>query len=156
LDGSSVTNELVRAMTCRIYPALIASLGALVVLLAANETFARSGTATRGTFASAHSISHPSVARSLRHHRINNTGTFWPGDDFYGPSNGDVTADVAQPQPPSGDIHYTYDVPWDWAHRYPPAVTPSERPYVPGCPTQTISVPGHNGKEQAVNITQCF
>ena len=29
----------------------------------------------------------------------------------------------------SRDIRYTttYDVPWDWAHRYPPNVAPSER-----------------------------
>jgi hypothetical protein len=142
-------------MTYRVYPAFIASLSAIAVMLAANQTFARSGTTSRGAFASVHSISHASFSRSLRHHRINNAGTFWPaGDGFYGPSNGDLPADVAQPS--SGDIHYTYDVPWDWAHRYPPAVAPSDRPYVPGCPTQTVTVPGHDGKRQTVNITQCF
>jgi hypothetical protein len=141
-------------MTHRMYPAFIASLSAIAVMLAASETFARSGTASHGGFASAHSISHSSTSRSLRHHRFNNIGTFWPGDGFYGAPNGESGADVAQP--PSGDIHYTYDVPWDWAHRYPPAVTPSERPYVPGCPTQTVLVPGRDGQRQAVYITQCF
>jgi hypothetical protein len=144
-------------MAYRIYPAFVASLGAIAVMLGASETFARSGTSPRGAFASAHSIAHPSAARPFRNHRINDQGTFWPavGDDgFYGSSNGDLTAEVGQP--PSGDIHYTYEVPWDWAHQYPPIITPTGRPYVPSCPTQTVTVPGHDGKRQAVNVTQCF
>ena len=61
------------------------------------------------------------------------------------------------PPPQSGDVHYTttYDVPWDWAHRFPPAVAPSDRPYVPSCPTETVTVPGRNG-QQTVNVTRCF
>jgi hypothetical protein len=144
-------------MTRRIYQAFVTSLGAIAIMLAASETFARSGAAPRGAFASAHPISHPSALRSLRHHRINNAGGFWPavGDDgYYGTSNGELTAEVGQP--PSGDIHYTYDVPWDWAHQYPPIITPSGRPYIPSCPTQVVTVPGHDGKRQAVNVTQCF
>jgi hypothetical protein len=143
-------------MTYRVCGALIASLGVIAVMLAATETFARSGAMSNRAVASAHSISHPSILRSRRHHRINNLGTFWPGggDGFYGPSTDEPTADIAQPS--SGDTHYTYDIPWDWAHRYPPAVTPSERPYVPGCPTTTVTVPGQGGKTQTVNVTQCF
>jgi hypothetical protein len=148
-------------MAYRIYPAFIASLGAIAVMLAANATFARSGTTSRGAFGSTHAISshamaHPSALRTLRHHRINNAGTFWPAgeDGFYGASNGELTAEVGQPS--SGDVHYTYDVPWDWAHHYPPIITPSGRPYVPSCPTQVVMVPGHDGRTQAVNITQCF
>src|SRR5712664_4219833 len=110
----SVTNELVRAMTYRMYGAFIASLSVVALMLAANETFARSGTAPRGGFTSTHSISRPSVAQSLRHHRRNNVGTLWPavGGFFYGPSNGEPMVDVTQPI--SGDNHYTYtyDVPW--------------------------------------------
>jgi hypothetical protein len=138
------------------YGAFIASLSAMAFMLAANETLARSGAAPRGAFTPAHSNSRLSVARSFRHHRINNAGTLWPavGDSFYGPSNGEPTADIAQP--PSGDIHYTYDVPWDWAHRYPPVVMPSERPYVPSCPTETVTVPGQDGKRQTVSVTRCF
>jgi hypothetical protein len=143
-------------MAYRFYPAFVASLGVIAVVLTATETFARSGAMPHRMVASAHSISHPSVPGTLRHHRFNSIGTFWPagGDGFYGPSNGEFTADVAQPS--SGDVHYTYDVPWDWAHRYPPAVVPSERPYVPSCPTATVTVPGHDGKRQTVNVTQCF
>src|SRR5271169_4802739 len=143
-------------MTYRMYGALIASLSAVALMLAANETFARAG------ITSTHSISRPSVARSLRHHHRDNrdnTGAFWPGvgdyDDSYGPSNGEPIAGVAQPT--SGDIHATctYDIPWDWAHRCPPAVAPSARPYAPSCPAETVTVPGHGGAEQTVSITRC-
>jgi hypothetical protein len=137
--------------------ALFASLGAVALMLAANETFAGSG-APGGGFTSTHSISRPPVAQSFRHHRRNNGGTFWPtvADSYYGPSNGEPGVDVSPPT--SGDVHqtYTYDVPWDWAHRYPPAVAPSERPYVPGCPAETVTVFGHGGKEQTVNIMRCY
>jgi hypothetical protein len=156
--GPGLGNQrTVRTMTYRIHPAFIASLGAIVVMLAANDASARSGTASRGGFASAHAMAHSSARQSLRHHRFNNVGTFWPGvgdDGFYGPSNGEITAGVGQPA--SGDVHYTYDVPWDWAHRYPPIIAPSDRPYVPSCPTQTVAVPGRDGTQHAVNITQCF
>jgi hypothetical protein len=158
LDWGSVTNESVRTMMHRIYPAFIASLSAIAVMLAANATFARSATTPRGAFASTHSMARPSTLRPFRHHhRFNNAGTFWPtvvGDDFYGSSNGELPAEVAQPT--STDIHYTFEYPWDWAHQYPPILTPSGRPYVPSCPTQTVTVPGHGGKTQSVNITQCF
>jgi hypothetical protein len=154
----SAINEPVRAMTYRMYGALIASLSAVALMLAANETFARSGATARGASPSTPSISRPSVAESLRHHRGHNVGALWPavGDSFYGPSNGEPMAGVTQPT--SGDIHYTYtdDVPWDWAHRYPPAVTPSERPYVPSCPAETVTVPGYGGKEQTVSIMRCY
>jgi len=65
-------------------------------------------------------------------------------------------ANVAQPT--SGDIHYTqtYDVPWDWAHRFPPAVAPSDRPYVSSCSAETLKVPGRYGIEQTVNVTRCY
>ena len=143
-------------MAYRMYGAFIASLSVAAFMLPANETFARSGAAHHAGIAPMHSISRPLVARSLRHHRRNNVGAFWPAaDGFYGPSNGEPMVGPAQS---SGDIHYTYtyDVPWDWAHRYPPAVTPSERPYVPGCPSETVTVPGRNGTEQTVSIMRCY
>jgi hypothetical protein len=160
------TNQTVRAMTCRMNGALIASLSAVALVLGVNETFAGTGTvppgaAPRGAFASPHSMSHRSAAaRSFRHHRRNDAAMFWPaiGDFSYDPStpNGGPMVDVTPPI--SGDAHYTYtyDVPWDWAHRFPPAVTPSDRPYVPSCPAESVTVPGHDGKEQAVSITRCY
>jgi len=145
-------------MATRMYRAAIASLGGVALLLAANAAFARSGAAPHGGVVSTHSISRPSVAQPFRHHRRNNFGGVWPGvgDLDYGPSNGEPILDLTQA--PSGDTHqtYTYDVPWDWAHRYPPAVTPSDRPYVPSCPTEVVTVPGRGGGEQTVNVVRCY
>ena len=155
--------RMVRAMTYRMYGALVASLGAVALMLAASETFARTGAASRGGFTSTHGISHHrSAAQSLRHHRRNNFGTFWPEvGDYYdgsydGSSNGEPMIDATPPT--SGDIHYTntYDVPWDWAHRFPPMVAPSERPYVSSCTTESVTVAGRGGKEQTVNVMRCF
>jgi hypothetical protein len=140
------------------YGTLVASLSAVALMLAANETFAGSGAAPRGGFTTAHSSSHPSLGPSFRHHRRNNVGALWPtfGGFDYGPSNGEPLFEGAPPT--SGDVHYTYtyDVPWDWAHRFPPAVTPSERPYVPSCPAEAVTVPGRGGGEQTVSIMRCY
>ena len=152
--------RLVRAMTYRMYGAFIASLSAIALMLAANETFAASGAGHRGGFTSAHSTAHRSVAQSLRRHQRGNrdNAIFWPTDDGFsdGSSNGAPLADVTQPT--SGSVHYTttYDVPWDWAHRFPPMVAPSDRPYVPSCPTEAVTVPGRNGTNQTVSVTRCF
>jgi hypothetical protein len=144
-------------MAYRMVGALIASLGAVALMLGTNETFAASGAAPHARMASTHF--RPSVNPSLRHHRRNNFGGFFPGEDgfFYDPSTGEPI--VGGPPPASGgDIHYTYtyDVPWDWAHRYPPAVVPSDRPYVSGCPAETVTVRGHDGREQTINIMRCY
>src|SRR5271169_3079534 len=148
-------------MAYRKYGALVASLGAVALMLAANETFARSGAAHGGGVASRHSIAHARLAHAFRHHRRNNNnniGTVWPafGDYSNGPSTGEPMGELGQPIP--GDIRNSqaYDIPWDWAHRYPPIVTPSERPYVPSCPSETVTVPGHDGKDQTVSIMRCY
>ena len=158
MECCSVTSELVCAMTYRMYFAFTASLSVVALMLAANGTFAGSGVPHPGGFTSTRSISHPSVAHSFRHHRRNNVGNHRPalGGFFYGPSNGEPMADVTQPM--SGDIRYadTYDVPWDWVHRYPPVVIPSERPYVPSCPAETVTVVGRDGKEQTVSVMRCY
>ena len=139
------------------YGAFIASLGVVALMLGANETLARSGAAPRAGVASGHPVFRPSVAHAFRHHRRNKVGTFWPGAGgfFYGP-NGEPITDAAQPV--SGDIRYTYtyDVPWDWAHRYPPDVTPSDRPYVSSCPAESVTVPGRDGTQRSVNIVRCY
>jgi hypothetical protein len=137
------------------YGALIVSLGAVALLFTAGETSAKSGTTHR---ASVHSISHPSVAQLQRHRRRNNANAFWPADSGYygGLPNGEPTIDGTPTA--SGDVHFTqtYDVPWDWAHRYPPSVTPSDRPYVPSCTAEAVTVPGRDGSEQTVNVTRCY
>jgi hypothetical protein len=146
-------------MTYRMYGALIASLGVVALVLAPNETFARSGAAFRGGVTPAHSFSHASAAQLFRHHhRRNNAAFFWPGVEDYGYGSPGGEPLVGGTQPTSGDIRYTttYDVPWDWAHRYPPIVAPSDRPYVSTCPAETVTIPGHDGSEQTVNIMRCY
>ncbi len=148
-------------MTFRMNRVIIASLSAVTLMLAANETFARSGAAPRAGFAPTHSFSRPFAGRALRHHRRNGVivAPFWPlvGDDYYsyGP-NGEPFGEMTPPT--SGEMHYTYtnDVPWDWAHRFPPIVTPSDRPYVPSCPAETVTVPGRDGQDRTVNVIRCY
>jgi hypothetical protein len=149
-------------MSYRIYGALIASVGAAALLFAANDAFARSG---GGGGARAGVAPAPSVARghfgpSFRPHRRGFVGGFWPGTTGYfdAPAASEGFAGVPQSQSVSGDFRntYTYDVPWDWAHRYPPMVAPSDRPYVSSCPSESVTVPGRGGGEQTVNITRCY
>ncbi|WP_407166427.1 hypothetical protein [Bradyrhizobium sp. ORS 111] len=135
-------------MTYKIYRALVASAGVAALMFGcATETFARSGAAARGAFAAPHP--------AFRHHgRI--PGAFWPAT--VGFDSGPAGEPLVETAPPiSNDVRYTYtyDVPWDWAHRYPPAVVPSDRPYVSSCPTESVTVPGRGG-DHTVNITRCY
>jgi hypothetical protein len=144
-------------MSNRICGALIASVGAAALLFAANDASARSGAGPRAGVISAPSIARPSIGHGFRPHRRGFVGGFWPGAAGYldvPPS--EAIANV--PQSVSGDFRYTYtyDVPWDWAHRYPPMVAPSDRPYVSSCPAETVTVPGRGGGEHTVNITRCY
>ncbi|MGY4154392.1 hypothetical protein ACVINW_000234 [Bradyrhizobium sp. USDA 4461] len=137
-------------MAYRTYGALTASLGVAALLLACStETYARSGTAPRGTF-SAH---HP----AFRHH-LRVPGIVLPGTGgYYDDALAAAPLASEVPAPASNDVRYTYtqDVPWDWAHRYPPAVVPSDRPYVSSCPTESVTVPGRGG-DRTINITRCY
>jgi len=146
-------------MTSRMYGALIGCLAVVALMLTANETFARSGAAFRGGVTPTHSFSHSAAVHGFRHrNQRNNAAFFWPGVEDYGYGSPGGEPLVGGTQPTSSDIHYTetYDVPWDWAHRYPPAVAPSDKPYVPGCPAENVTVPGHGGQEQTVSIMRCY
>ena len=44
----------------------------------------------------------------------------------------------------------------DWAHRYPPGTVSPERAVAPGCPAETVTVPGAGGREKTVNIIRCY
>jgi hypothetical protein len=151
---------LVRIMTYRVTGALIASLSAVALLLSANQTFARSGGAPHGVFAAPAPAGARAPIRSTpRFHNRGNPFVYWPGGGgfFYdGASGAEAYAGVAQPL--SNDVRYTYtyDVPWDWAHRFPPNVVPSDKPYVPSCPSETVTVPGRGGEAQTVNIMRCY
>jgi hypothetical protein len=149
-------NELVRTMTYRTYGALLASLSAATLLLATSNSIARSGGVAPHGVAGAPAAVHPPIAPSARFHR-RNSFVFWPGGGgfFYGAPTSDSYADMGQPLANDVRYTYTYDVPWDWAHRYPPNVVLSDRPYVPSCPSETVTVPGRGG-EQTVNIMRCY
>jgi hypothetical protein len=136
-------------MRSKIKSALIVSLSAISLVLATSETFAASRS-TRGAFASAH---RPGTHFS-HHNRRSQGDVGWFGDDgaYYGP-NGEELA-----PPISGGARYsdTNDIPWDWAHRYPPVVTPSGRPYVSSCGAETVTVPDGRGGTGQVNIVRCY
>ena len=126
----------------------------MALMLSANATFAASGAAPHAGMAATH---FRPVTPSLRHHRRGNVGPLLGGGGFfYDPSTGEPI--IEAPPPASNDIHYTYtyDVPWDWAHRYPPAVVPSDRPYVSSCPAETVTVLGRDGREQTINVMRCY
>jgi hypothetical protein len=148
-------------MMYRVSGALIASIGAVSLLLATNAAFARSGGAAHAAFAPAHphSVSRPAIAHGFRHHRRNGNGIdgFWGwGDDFgYGPT-GEPGQDFSGSAAPDLRATCTYDIPWDWVHRCPPAVTPSERAYAPSCSNEAVTVPGRDGNESTVNVTRCY
>ena len=104
-------------------------------------------------------MAHPPIGPGARFRGRNNPWVYWPGGGgfFYGGGN-DNQPFVDIGQPVSNDVRYTYtyDVPWDWTHRFPPNVVPSDRPYVPSCPTEQVTVPGRGGGEHTVNIMRCY
>jgi hypothetical protein len=135
-------------MKSRTYGALIASLSAIAFMLAANETFA----ASRST--STHPATTRSAAHLLRHHRTAQGAIVWGDDGSFSGANGDATFDGT----PQAGVRYsnTNDIPWDWAHRYPPAVLPSDRPYVPSCGAETVTVSDGRGGKDQINIVRCY
>ena len=154
-------------MICKVYAAFITSLS-VALTLASNQAFGAAGAGHGGVSGSAHSTFHPSATRPLHHNSGRNRGTFFPtaGGFFWGSSNGQSNVEATQPiSPISGDINYTYklDVPWDWVHRYPPSfyAGPPEPPpqplgpRVPGCPAQTVTILGADGKDQTINMVRC-
>lgn len=132
------------------YGALVGSLAAIALMFAGDAASARSG----GAFAPARTVPHSPFG--VRHHQRNLAQVSWPAGYYDGPSNSEAVADA--PSPSLRDVRYTIteDVPWDWAHRYPPNVVPSERAYVTQCPAETVTVPGAGGKDHTVNIMRCY
>jgi hypothetical protein len=138
----------------KVYAAFLMSLG--VALTLASNQAAKAGHG--GVSASMHSTFHRTFARS--HHHGRNRRDFFPGSFFEGPYD-QPYSDIAPPVsgPVSNDA---YDVPWDWAHRYPPGFfesspQPSSPPmaYVPGCNKETVTVPGADGRDHTVNVVRC-
>lgn len=87
-----------------------------------------------------------------RFHRKPLAAYVWPGDD-YG-TNGEANLDAPLP----GDIRNSNanDIPWDWVHRYPPAVDSSGRPHVSTCGAETVTVPNGRGGTDQVNVFRCY
>src|ERR1700749_1920947 len=132
-------------MTTGNFAALAVSASAIVLLFAAGEATARSaGAPVHGAIGGGVRPLVPHGLHGLRHRGRDNGGVFWPGyGDAYGayaPAGEPITAPLGG----SNEVHYTYtyDVPWDWAHRFPPNVTPSDGPYVPGCGAQGVGFGG--------------
>jgi hypothetical protein len=142
---------------------LLASLGA-AALLVVPESFARPGGAMSPGVAAAppamtHPHPHPPIAPGARFHRRSSPFVYWPGGGGFpydGAPYNQPFADSAGPLSSDVRYTYTYDVPWDWTHRFPPNVVPSDRPYVPSCPSETVTVPGRDGGEHTVNIMRCY
>jgi hypothetical protein len=136
------------------YRILTVCLGAMVLTLTASETFAASrATSHGGSHVASHRFAH------FRHHRATQGAYVWPGDDDYGYGygpNGAAVLDGTQPLPGVVGNSNAGDIPWDWAHRYPPAVTPSSRPYVSTCGAETVTVPNEHGGTGQVNIVRCY
>jgi hypothetical protein len=151
-------------MMYKMYGALAASLSVAAVMLSAGETFARPGGAAPGAAPAAPFVApapmlRPPGAHAFRpHHRGGGLG-FFPGGGvggFYygGAPYGEAPVNVGQPIPDKYHYTYSYDVPWDWTHRYP-LTLPSDRPYVPSCNTEVVTVPGRGG-DRSVNVTRCY
>ena len=147
-------------MTLKMF-GVIASVSAFALTLSTGEAFARGG---RGG-AVGTPIVRPGVPIKpfMHHHGRGFGGGFWPGGGFYYGDGSYGDASYGGPLagaglPMTNDVTYTYkqDVPWDWAHRLPPNVTPSDRPYVSSCTNEPVTVPGRYGGEQTVNVMRCY
>jgi hypothetical protein len=82
------------------------------------------------------------------------------GGSSSGPANHELGVVVAEPLSASARNTCTLDIPWDWAHRCPPHSSyslsePVIKPFVLGCPAQTVKIPMGDGKERTVTIVRC-
>lgn len=139
--------------TCAAYVAIVSA----AVIVVTSEGAARSGAGPHG-WLGAKAFSHGFVARSIFHHRRGNLGDVWPAGGYFDGPNDQAGAPVPAALPVPGNMHITTvnEVPWDWVHRYPPLVAPSDRPYVASCTTETTTFPGHDSEVQTVNVTRCY
>ena len=138
--------------------AFIASLG-VALTLAPSESFGQSGAAPGAKSTSTHSAFHPSGVHANFSSRRGHGNAGWAlwatTGGFYGINQSlqpsDVEPNVDGARSISEHVTYTYDVPWDAVHRYPPVVR-----YASGCRSQTLTVPRGGGKKQSINIVRCY
>ena len=148
-----VNSGLVRVMKSRVHGMLVASVGVMALVFTADSASAGARGQSRGAFAS--TTPHRLAAHMFRHHRRSQDAVVWPGDGFYYGPNGEVL-DAVPPMSAEARNSNASDIPWDWAHRYPPVVTPSARPYVSSCGAETVTVPNGQGGTGQVNIIRCY
>ena len=143
-------------MKSTMFGVLIASLGAFALTLAADEAFAGSQGRFGASFAS---TSHRPFAHRFHHRHRSQDAVAWPGydDSSYG-SYGSYAQDAPLASGPAGGIQYSNPdiIPWDWAHRFPPMVARTDKPYVTSCPTETVTVPDGRGGQGQVNVIRCY
>jgi hypothetical protein len=144
--------------------AFITSLG-VTIAVASSQALGAPPAASGGGAASAHSGGRPSIAP--HHNGRNARGLFPSTGGWYwwpsGPSNSQPNVDVRQIITGGPSYTCTLDIPGDWAHRCPPSLfasppeppPPPPVPYELGCPAQTMTVPGADGKDQTINIVRC-
>ena len=103
-----------------------------------------------------HTTGHRMASHMHRFHRgpYAGYGYVWTGDGYI--PNGEAVLDGAQPLPGNVRDSNANDIPWDWAHRYPPAIGPSGRPYVSSCGAESVIVPNGRGGEGQVNVFRCY
>jgi hypothetical protein len=119
-------HQWVSAMTYR--TTLIASVGAVALVLAAGAASADPGAAHGAAGVAPARPAFPSFPRSHHQHF---RGGFFPagGGVFYGQPYAVDEPVVVAPQPKtSDDLRYTcvYDIPWDYVHRCPQFNTPRQ------------------------------
>jgi len=138
----------------------------MTIALVSNEAVGGPSAPAAGSSAPAHLDARGSVARPP-HHDGRNTRAFpstggwfwWPS----GSSNSQPNVDIRQTITGGPSYTCTLDIPGDWAHRCPPSLfasppeppPPPPVPYELGCPAQTMTVPGADGKDQTINIVRC-
>uniref|UniRef100_UPI00059F566B hypothetical protein n=1 Tax=Bradyrhizobium sp. (strain ORS 278) TaxID=114615 RepID=UPI00059F566B len=137
----------------------LACAAAAMLMLSAHAASARSGAVVAAPAAAPVGPGHvvPPAYPPVRHH-FRGPRAYLPAAGAFAYGGYGESAPQQIPEHSSADVRYTYtyDVPWDWAHRYPPNVVPSDRPYVSSCPMQTVTVPGRRGGDHSVTITRCY
>lgn len=146
----------------KVFPAFITF--GVAVALATSQAFGGPPASPGVSASSAHSGVRSAGTRS-HHHNLRNSGAFFSGAGGWfwgpsGPSNSQPNVNVTETITGGPSYTCTLDIPWDWPHRCPPIFSAEAPPpplvrYERGCPAQTVTVPGADGKDQTVSVVRC-